>query len=276
LAADRTSCSKRGHASESSSIVFGFVFPTIFFLLFFMTDPKTLQKLHDLDRTLTALSRMPQTTSGRKFPPYSAKAIAEYAKLVGQITWASNNLHSTMAWMFTQLIEPDTFTVALAVWNSVKTDSAQRDMLKAAAEGRAQLNRLKLAEQIIWLCKAANTVAAYRNDAIHTPMSAILTASGKWRASPRQLAPLARLERLDGYRYKRLFILLRGDLIELSHYANALLFRLSSLHHGRKPGPLPRKPKLQSHAFLIQVQAPKPQQAPQRKGRKAPPRSPGA
>lgn len=214
---------------------------------------------------------MPQGKNGRKFPAYASAAIADYAKLVGEVTWASNALQNTLSRIFTQLIEPGSHTVGLAIWNSVKTDSAQRDMVKAAAQGRAALHQLGskgLKNRIIWLCDETSRISAFRNDAVHTPMNLMLTAKKKWRPSPSPAGHDARVRRLDHERYKRLFTLLRGDFIELNHYAAALYQQLAALNFGRPLEPLPRRPRAQSSAFLARALPPKPPPKGHKKARK--------
>jgi hypothetical protein len=233
-----------------------------------MIDPKIVERLKASERSIQALLDQPTQRPGRRFPAYAADAIAEYSKLVGEITWASNRLHASMAWIFVQLVQPQSFTVGLEIWNSVKTDSAQRDMLKGATIGSMKLGRLSFGPKIIWLCDAVGRVAAYRNDAVHTPMITKIDERGKWRPVPDAIAPVSRAQRLEDKRFWRLFKLLRGDLIELNHYASGLSANVSAEHLGRKLEPLPKRPLLRSHAFLPRSQAPKPPPTGRRRGRK--------
>lgn len=229
---------------------------------------KIVERLKASDRSITALAKMPERRPGRTFPPYSAKAIADYGKLVGEVTWASNRLHATMAGIFAQLVQPGTQILGLSIWNSVKTDSAQRDMLKGATMGRMDVSKSPFARKIIWLCDAVGKISAYRNDAVHTPMITLLNEKGKWAPVPDSSTPMARAERLDEDKFWRLFRLLRGDFIELDHYACGIFGTLASQHFGQKPEPLPKRPLLRSHVFLSRIQAQKPQKQLRRRGRK--------
>jgi hypothetical protein len=119
-----------------------------------------IQDLADNDRTLATLSKGPQWDGRRNFSPLMRKSISEYATLVGEITWASNALHNTLAMIFMRLVDPHAMAVGFGIWNSVKADSGQRDMLKAAAQESAQMKLITVGEQIKWLCDAAGRVSA--------------------------------------------------------------------------------------------------------------------
>jgi hypothetical protein len=208
----------------------------------------------------------------RTFPAYATKIIGRYAKLAGEIIWASNELQAALSWMFDSLVDSETRkTFGIAIWHAVKTDSAQRAMFAAAAKNTLPPGSRLLAE-LLWLEDAAGKVSGYRNDVVHTPMG----HRGTLRfleLGPDHLAPPVRAERIMRHGYKRLFPLIRGDLIALTTFAYRLLGRVAR-HSTRESWP--KRPRLLSHELLHPAKAPKSRRASPSKGRKRQPPPSGA
>jgi hypothetical protein len=58
-----------------------------------------------------------------------------------------------------------------AIWNMIKSDRTQRDVLSAAAAANA-LNggSQNLADEIKWICQQADKLEEVRNNALHSPL----------------------------------------------------------------------------------------------------------
>jgi hypothetical protein len=77
---------------------------------------------------------------------------------------------------------------SLFVWNAVKSDRTQREMLKAAVNHLiTDWERPELIEEANWLIDRANALADWRNDAIHSPL--IIFAEGLGAVGERDVRP---------------------------------------------------------------------------------------
>lgn len=187
----------------------------------------------------------------RSFPAYMAPAIERYAKLTGEISFASNALSIALSWIFDAMLESAPIkTVSIAVWNSIRTDSGQREALLAAAQARLASDS-RLLSEISWLLKSAEKISTFRNDAIHTPTGFLPTIS--WRSGailPDESAPPARAQRLKRHGPERLFKLVRGDFNVLTAFAYRL-YGIAKSYGLRRSWP--KRPKLLSPELLAQT-----------------------
>jgi hypothetical protein len=202
----------------------------------------------------------------RTIPKDIRPAVQRYAIQVGEVTWAWNHLHSMLHIVFANLIEDDIKT-AIPIWHSQKSDDGQRSLLAATARIKLAKQQ-RLLKQLLWVIESAGRLAAYRNDAIHTPFMAE-KIRGRWKLVPEPFTGhLPRVQRLTTAGHEKLFRLLRGDLLALSSYAGRIWreIRIPGLL-----GPLPRKPALQS-LRLVQAQKSGHNKTPRRQSRaKRPP-----
>ena len=111
------------------------------------------------------LQAMVQTPNARTF---SKLAFEEYALAVGKASHAWNHLQDKLGSLFAAVSGSDR-QVALAIWHSSSSERAQRKMLKAAIFARdpSVWPTGAALEDIHWLLKVADDVAAARRDAIH-------------------------------------------------------------------------------------------------------------
>jgi hypothetical protein len=92
-----------------------------------------------------------------------------YAIALGQLALAWNDLHLALAMLFCTVMGGGFVNQFLDIWNTLKSDRSQREILLAAAKltfvngGGSQ----KLAEEIEWICKRADALEDSRNDALH-------------------------------------------------------------------------------------------------------------
>ena len=185
----------------------------------------------------------------RSIPRHFVKGANKYAETTGTITWASNRLQSQLAMLFAVVITskeknhgPQELAPGIAIWNALKSDGSQRDILKAAIVTMIPAHRLL--KRLIWSVDMAGKLASYRNDAIHTP---VMFKEGKKHTYDTFPEPFtgqpARVARLLKVGHQELFRALIGDLLALGQYVNALRPEISN------PGlfgPLPQRPKMQA------------------------------
>src|SRR5665213_454957 len=200
----------------------------------------------------------------RYFGPHIRPALLKYTALVGEVTWASNNLHAEFLCILEVLIPDDkkkggkrrvfmrNQEVAQELWHSLKSDDAQRAALRAFAKHTTFLSTPNR-KSLLWAIDSAGRLSEYRNDAIHTAF--IHDDDGrKYFFTPSHAGSPKRVEKLERVGYARLFKALIGDLNQLSDYCVCIW--LNSLEsYGEKPSPLPRRPVLQS-VLLVQKSPP--------------------
>ena len=103
--------------------------------------------------------------------PVTHLAFRPYALALGQLALSWNDLHLSLAMLFCTVMGGGFVNPPLAIWNALKSDRSQRDILLAAAKA-ALMNggSQKFAEEIEWICKRADVLEDSRNDALHSPL----------------------------------------------------------------------------------------------------------
>jgi hypothetical protein len=104
--------------------------------------------------------------------PVTNRAFGPYVAALGQLTLAWNDLHETLAILFSMVMGGGYVGQYLAIWHAIKVDRAQRDILVAAAKAD-QLRGTsysRLVPDLEWICVKANAVEDARNDALHSPL----------------------------------------------------------------------------------------------------------
>jgi hypothetical protein len=163
---------------------------------------------------------------------------------VGEITFAWTQLHSALFAIFNSLFHQDG-GAAYGIWHCIRNDSAQRDMLLAAAEARLT-NKKTLLNQVRWIARCAEVLGGLRNDLAHTGIAVDVDLDDLTlflRPDPgARAASIARLTQLND---SKLWDKVVGDLRALDSYARYLSLRIRG---GDKPisGSWPRRPQLQS------------------------------
>lgn len=171
--------------------------------------------------------------------PDEEAAIAEYARLLGEASWAWAQLHQKYGFIFESIVgDEDRTLIGHVIWTSVSSERTQRDILlnvlKWGYEPRVTMKR-----QIVWSLGIANKLSLYRNDMIHSPTSFLHDEDGL-RTMPSHFGtPINRLIRLSDTNTNQLLACLRDDLIDLSEYT-VTVWRIG---HGTQSGPSPRKPE---------------------------------
>jgi hypothetical protein len=105
--------------------------------------------------------------------PITDRAFEPYVTAMGQLTLAWNELHETLAILFSMVMGGGDVGKFLAIWHAIKVDRTQRDILLAAA--RADQfpgfeSYPRLVPDLEWICDKAHKVEGARNDALHSPL----------------------------------------------------------------------------------------------------------
>jgi hypothetical protein len=100
-----------------------------------------------------------------------ARLFRPVALEIGWIAYEWNRLQEALAELFSDVLDTK---IAFAVWHSVKSDLAQREMLIAAInskfpEAADPKNDTKERTSLVWLTTEANKLSHKRNDALHLP-----------------------------------------------------------------------------------------------------------
>jgi hypothetical protein len=108
--------------------------------------------------------------TGAKFEPY--------ARAIGQMALAWNELHEALGALFTQALAVGierSFQCA-AIWGAVTSDRQKRQILEAAINhvGEEVHRRFPLlASDVLWLTGRANSLEDKRNNVVHAPLAEV-------------------------------------------------------------------------------------------------------
>jgi hypothetical protein len=171
--------------------------------------------------------------------PVTHPAFRPYALALGQLALAWNDLHLSLEMLFCTVTGGGFVNPVLAIWNALKSDRSQREILLAAAKatlinGGSQ----KLAEEIEWICKRADALEDGRNDALHSPLWGAPRGPGAPVVSPAVGLGHVRANKLLGKNLLAEFRWCRESSILLRDYATKLDFAVC------QGAPLPARPKL--------------------------------
>ena len=131
--------------------------------------------------------------------------------------------------------------LGLAIWHTLSSDAAQRELLMAAAQTRFE-KVAPILRRIEWAKRTADSLSTIRNDAVHTATAWTLwpdpsVVPDRTGTAPKRFRRITQHDDLQKH-----FELLHGDLIAVAHFVNALnaVVAFPGLYS------LPRKPTLQS------------------------------
>ncbi len=166
-----------------------------------------------------------------------------YAKLIGEIVWASNFTFGQFEILFCHVASPGDFIVGRSMWHSITSDSAQLIILRNAVNSSSKLTK-NIRDKILWTIDMAEKLSRSRNDAVHSATISIVE-NGQAKIIPSDIG--TKQSRSNKLREEHDLILkfrkVRGDILQLGQYVLCLWpivagFDLLS--------PLPHRPRLQS------------------------------
>ena len=175
-------------------------------------------------------------------------AIKKHATKIGEIAWAWNSLHSQFLYLFMVLADPNDGRVGLTIWHSISSDKGQREMLVDLAKYRLS-KKPKLLSSLIWATNNAGELSGLRNAFVHAPVSYKMGPDGNIDAMVHSLTATPKhVIKLGSVDMRKLYRLLRGDLIHLDQYLTGLYFCLTR----EQLYSLPKRPSLLSPALFRQ------------------------
>jgi hypothetical protein len=121
---------------------------------------------------------MPKRPAGEWVPsiPFTNLAFRPYALALGRLALAWNDLHLSLEMLFCTVMGGGFVNPAMSIWNALKVDRSQRDILKAAANAQTLNGGSKeLAKEIKWICDRTDTIEDLRNDALQSPFGGLLS-----------------------------------------------------------------------------------------------------
>lgn len=122
-------------------------------------------------------NRKKREGSWRESLPPTNLAFRPYVTALGQLALAWNELHETMCLLFCTVMGGGFIGQYLAVWHTIKSDRAQREVLFAAisSDTNRPINDPSyehLKGEIKWICGKADSLEETRNNALHSPLFA--------------------------------------------------------------------------------------------------------
>jgi len=171
------------------------------------------------------------------------RPVRSFSIATGELLWASNQLHTAFAVVFSVLVSKKNLAVGQSIWHAVQSDSTQRNMLAEVAKV-ALGNQKRMHALLLWAKKKADSLATIRNDAAHMS-TAFRTDNDLWALVANAIGnPPSRAVRLESRPdLLRYFRSAKSDLVQLSGFVYALLFRMivPDANH-----PWPRRPVLKA------------------------------
>jgi hypothetical protein len=120
-------------------------------------------------------------------PEALAQVFEDYTLAVGKVAYAWNDFHEQLARLFVAVIMAEgTPQTGYAIWYSLDNDRIKRTILKAAIVAAPPVrweNRLTARDDLLWLMEKANGLSTHRDDAVHAPCGAMVSADGLEMAS---------------------------------------------------------------------------------------------
>jgi hypothetical protein len=161
----------------------------------------------------------------RRIPKSIQFAVRKHARQIGEIALAWNALQDALFvifWTTATENRDDDYSIAYAIWHTFQSDRSQRELLMAVATANAKLPK-GLVGHLKWAVDRASELSTFRNDAVHTPVRFIPISGGQPIPIPDEISARKQaVERLRRNPTARTWRLVRGDLIVLADFCNAI------------------------------------------------------
>jgi hypothetical protein len=166
----------------------------------------------------------------QRFEPYAAQ--------LGWLTYSWNSLHDRLGQLFWILTGLQNGKIPLAIWNAVKNDRSQRDIVRATTREALVANQ-SVYEEIKWVLDRADVFEEHRNNALHSPLTFMIGEDGpqlssKWLSGNQRAMKLKDKDLLNEFAW-------------YGRSANALAIYVQRISlHLKDPAqfPMPERPKL--------------------------------
>ena len=180
---------------------------------------------------------------------FRTKTFRPFALALGEIALAWNDFHMVLSSLFGAVLKIPNQMVADAIWHSLTSDRAQREMLKAVVNLSVIGHDIpiKLREEINTVLSKATKLEDLRNDALHSPHldSSDGSVFAWYQLGHKRATKLANKDLLKVYRW------FYDSVIALREYTELLADCV------RRPDePLPQKLVLPNHGAPNEHQSP--------------------
>jgi hypothetical protein len=105
------------------------------------------------------------------------KRFEPYAIQLGWLAYSWNSLHDRLGQLFWILTGLQNGKIPLAIWNAVKNDRTQREIVRATAK-EALTGTPSAYDAIKWILDRADVFEEHRNNALHSPLTFMIDADG--------------------------------------------------------------------------------------------------
>lgn len=188
------------------------------------------------------------------------KAVRLYALELARLTIEWNHLHENLANLFWRSTGITNGAIPLAIWHSIRSDLAQRQVLRAAAQQMYAHNK-QAKDEIEWVLDTIdNKLSNRRNDAIHAPII--------FEGGPHETTPVIPSHTMNPRALSLKGKVIMKELVWYRDMARCLRLYARELHRALKPNtlkPWPTRPLLPT--LGSQPPAKGKRKAPARKGR---------
>jgi hypothetical protein len=174
-------------------------------------------------------------------PRHILDRFEKHATAIGHLVYASARLQWSLAHLFAALVRPTEQSVPLSIWETLKSDGNQRNILRAVAN-KILADRSNILADVLWLLCNADKLATDRNDAVHTAFFFTTGDEGEIVPVPDPMSNPKRLARLEDKNLPEKFAMHRDDLTKLYRYADQLTDHLL-LDEQERPS-YPHRPQL--------------------------------
>jgi hypothetical protein len=168
------------------------------------------------------------------------KPVEKISTPIGELVWASNAANGAFLLLFCEIVNPKDDRVGISIWHALKSDSAQRDVLLAAALATAKYS---IASRVKWAMQKAGKLSSIRNDAVHTTIMFDYKRAMKPKIVDVFVAEVRRRRMSSHSNIARVFRTAKNDFVQLTFYVTSLL---RVMQDDTDSEPWPNRPKLRS------------------------------
>ncbi len=127
-------------------------------------------------------------------PDYETPEFRPYVLAFGHVALAWNGWHDALALLFKAVCGDLSSRMLTNIWNSIKSDRAQRDMLAAAISGvyytdlegagRVDKDAARISGDVLWMLSKGDSLEDLRNDILHSSLIMKSGANGQLLIEP--------------------------------------------------------------------------------------------
>jgi len=160
-----------------------------------------------------------------------------HALAIGKIVMAWNEYQDQLGQIFAALFGARNWALALAAWNALENDRAQRSMLVEVTKAKMKVDS-KAYKEIKWMVDITNDmIADQRNTGIHMPLMSYTDLKGVHQILPLAMFGNRRVTKMVGRDLLREYAHYEAQIRKMYGFAVAIDFKLSPRRKGRANWP---------------------------------------